>query len=214
MLRPATSGSAVAPVWKSTSASGARACWLGRAVRNRHRHAIEQASRRWRGGRRDDSARTRRKILIFTRAPALRRPPDLPPELSRALVAAQRRRRSIFAPEDLSRRRAAPRALDRAAGAVPPDPPPRPAAPVGRLRHLHQSHHEAEPLAPRARAPVRLHECRRGAPACVEIKILRRVRAESSRRPPRHRRDACSVAWRCRFLAARPSQDGSAIAET
>ena len=29
---------------------------------------------------------------------------------------------------------------------------------------------------------------------CVEIKILRRVRAESSRRPPRHRRDACSMA--------------------
>ena len=27
-----------------------------RAARNRHRHAIEQASRRWRGGRRDDSA--------------------------------------------------------------------------------------------------------------------------------------------------------------
>ena len=24
-------------------------CWLGRAVRNRHRYAIEQASRRWRG---------------------------------------------------------------------------------------------------------------------------------------------------------------------
>ena len=32
------------PVWKSTSASGAltRPCWLRRAVRNRHRHAIEQ----------------------------------------------------------------------------------------------------------------------------------------------------------------------------
>ena len=44
-------------------------------------------------------------------------------------------------------------------------------------------------------------------------KILRRVRAESSRRPPRHRRDACSMAWRCRFLAARPSQDGRVIAE-
>ena len=29
---------------------------------------------------------------------------------------------------------------------------------------------------------------------CVEIKILRRVRAESSRRPPRHRRDACLMA--------------------
>jgi hypothetical protein len=52
------------PVWKSTSASGAR------AVRNRHRHAIEQASRRWRGGRRDDSARTRHKVLISTQAPA------------------------------------------------------------------------------------------------------------------------------------------------
>ena len=43
-----------------------RPCWLGRAARNRHRHAIEQASRRWRGGRRGDSGRTRRKILIST----------------------------------------------------------------------------------------------------------------------------------------------------
>ena len=49
--------------------------------------------------------------------------------------------------------------------------------------------------------------------SCVEIKILRRVRAESSRRPPRHRRNACSMAWRCRFLAARPSQHGRVIAE-
>ena len=49
--------------------------------------------------------------------------------------------------------------------------------------------------------------------ACVEIKILRRVRAESSRRPPRHRRDAYSMAWRCRFLTARPSQNGRIIAE-
>jgi hypothetical protein len=39
------------------------------------------------------------------------------------------------------------------------------------------------------------------------------ARAESSRRPPRHRRDACSMAWRCRFLATRPSQDGRVIAE-
>ena len=31
-----------------------------------NRHAIEQVSRRWRGGRRGDSARTRRKILIST----------------------------------------------------------------------------------------------------------------------------------------------------
>ena len=49
--------------------------------------------------------------------------------------------------------------------------------------------------------------------ACVEIKILRRVRAESSRRPPRHRRDACSMAWRCQFLAARPSQHCRVITE-
>ena len=48
---------------------------------------------------------------------------------------------------------------------------------------------------------------------CVEIKILRRVRAESSRRPPRHRRDACSIAWWCSFITARPSQHGRAIAE-
>ena len=34
-----------------------------------------------------------------------------------------------------------------------------------------------------------------GVPTCVKIKILRRARAESSRRPPRHRRDACSMAW-------------------
>ena len=46
-----------------------RPSWLGRAVRNRHRHAIEQASRRLRGGRLDDSARTRRKILISTQVP-------------------------------------------------------------------------------------------------------------------------------------------------
>ena len=45
-----------------------RPSWFGRAERNRHRHAIEQASRRWRGGRRDGSARTRRKVLISTQA--------------------------------------------------------------------------------------------------------------------------------------------------
>ena len=50
-----------------------------------------------------------------------------------------------------------------------------------------------------------------GVPDCVEIKIL--LRAESSHRPPRHRRGACSMAWRCRFLTARPSQDGRVIAE-
>ena len=56
-------------VLKSTSVSGAPdnssrshfsamtwPRWLRRAVRNRHRHAIEQVSRRWRGGRRDERA--------------------------------------------------------------------------------------------------------------------------------------------------------------
>ena len=51
-------GFACDSVWKSTSVSGA----LGRAARNRHRHAIEQASRRWRGGRRGNSGRTRREL--------------------------------------------------------------------------------------------------------------------------------------------------------
>ena len=41
----------------------------------------------------------------------------------------------------------------------------------------------------------------------------KRAARESSHRPPRHRRDACSMAWRCRFLAARQSQDGHVIAE-
>ena len=45
--------------------------------------------------------------------------------------------------------------------------------------------------------------------SCVEIKILRRVRAESSRRPPHHRRTACSMAWRCSFLTARRGQHGA-----
>ena len=45
---------------------GCAASWLDRAVRNQHRHAIEQVSRRWRGGQRGDSGRTRRKILIST----------------------------------------------------------------------------------------------------------------------------------------------------
>ena len=40
--------------------------WLRRAVRNRHRHAIEQASRRWRRGRRGNSGRTRRKFDFHT----------------------------------------------------------------------------------------------------------------------------------------------------
>ena len=73
-----------APVWKSTSAPGApdnsslshfsamTAVLARSSGENRHRHAIEQASRRWRGGRRDDSARTR-VGTISTQAPRGRR---------------------------------------------------------------------------------------------------------------------------------------------
>ena len=43
-------------------------------------------------------------------------------------------------------------------------------------------------------------------PGCVEIKILRR--------PPRYRRDACSMLWRYRFPTARRNQDGRVIAMT
>ena len=44
---------------------------------------------------------------------------------------------------------------------------------------------------------------------CVNQNFTARSCAESLRRPPRHRRDACSMAWRCRFLAARPSRSAA-----
>ena len=49
------------------------------------------------------------------------------------------------------------------------------------------------------------------AASCVEIKISRRVRTEASRRPPRHRRDACSMAWRCGSLTARRSHASDSL---
>jgi hypothetical protein len=78
MYTPECSVLAFISVWKSTSVSRAPdnsslshfsamtwPRWLRRAVRSRHRHAIKQASRRWRGG-------TRRKILISTQVRARR----------------------------------------------------------------------------------------------------------------------------------------------
>ena len=77
--RTCTECSGPVPVWKSTSVSGAPdnsslshfsamtwPRWLRRAARNRHRHAVEQVSRRWRGGRRGDSGQTRRKFDFRT----------------------------------------------------------------------------------------------------------------------------------------------------
>ena len=98
--------------WKSTSASGApensslshvsamtRPCWLRRTVRNPLCHAVEQALRRWRGGRRDDSARTRRKLLISTQAPSTRRRSPAPTAVraSSPTSRARTRRRGIGA---------------------------------------------------------------------------------------------------------------------
>ena len=85
--------------------------WFRRAARNRHRHAIEQASRRWRGGRRCDSARTRRKILISTQRPTRAPRRARPPGLIRA-PHQQRRRRPA------ARRRLRARASTRTSGAL------------------------------------------------------------------------------------------------
>ena len=82
---------------------------------------------------------------------------------------------------------AGPRLVDPSVRAVP-------SAPYTVLPHLLNG------TPPPARRPA---PCTSVA-TCVEIRSLR-PRCESSRRPPRHRRDACSMAWRCRFLAARPS---------
>ena len=52
-----------------------------------------------------------------------------------------------------------------------------------------------------------------GGAALCGNQIYWRVRPESPRRPPRHRSDACSMAWRCRFLTARRNQHGRVIVE-
>ena len=52
---PSCAARVACAVWKSTSASGA--ILAPSSGEDRHRHAIEQASHRWRGGRRDDSER-------------------------------------------------------------------------------------------------------------------------------------------------------------
>ena len=46
------------------------------------------------------------------------------------------------------------------------------------------------------------------------IKMSRRVSATAEPWPPRHRRDACSTAWRCGSLTARLGQHGRIVACT
>jgi hypothetical protein len=84
---------------------------------------------------------------------------------------------------------------------------------TGRFTHRSREDRRRRRLTGHAAAPRRgaapgrslapVHD----AEDCVKIKILWRVRAESSRRPPRHRGGACSMAWRCRFLTARRAPD-------
>ena len=79
------------------------------------------------------------------------------------------------------------------------------------LRAMKRRSWKADAAAPEQRwvcARLKKHKIKRGdqnlkpckfnvaVATCVEIKTLRRVRAESSRRPPSHRRDTCSMAWR------------------
>ena len=88
------------------------------------------------------------------------------------------------------------------------------AAPVAPHRHDPSGQPPAapEPASPYAKHYAAFEERRRGvrdrylfpATTCVEIKILRHVRVVLN---------ACSMAWRCRFLAARRSQHGRVIAE-
>ena len=112
---------------------------LRRAVRNRHRHAIEQASRRWRGGRRGDSARTRRKILIPTQG-GTRRTGGSPPRRSRSRGSRSRAPRRTSgcsrAGPPSSRRPSSPRPRTAAAGARSSRPRAfsRPCPPSGRTR--------------------------------------------------------------------------------
>ena len=81
---------------KSFLGDDAAGRWLRRAARNRHRHAIEQASRRWRGGRRDDSARlTRRRTA--NKAPTIGQ--------GGGPLAPLRQHDRVAAPSDRPRRR-------------------------------------------------------------------------------------------------------------
>ena len=119
----------------------------------------------------------------------------------------QRRRRSRAVRGSPSRHGSAPRPHDRAS---PRGGRPGPSTRTARRRR-------------RGGAVARRKTARRAAIAAVPRpppqsppvwkSNLRRVRPESPRRPPRHRRGACSMAWRCRFLTARPSQHGRVIAE-
>ena len=104
-----------------------------------------------------------------------------------------------------------------------PDPPPTLMAPVpssygapalaGPYTGPEPAYAGAWPAPPAPPEPHSLSIAVAGLLDPVWKSNLRRVRPESPRRRSRHRRDACSMAWPCRFLTARRSQRGHAIAE-
>ena len=67
-----------------------------------YRQAVEQASHRWRAGRRDDSARTRRKTLISTQ---VLEPGAPAPSLDDLERDARELRAQLAAERDLGRKR-------------------------------------------------------------------------------------------------------------
>ena len=144
--------------------------WLCRAARNRRRQAIEQASRRWRGGRRCDSARTRRKILISTQVAAERARDSLAEAAAAVDVLYQqeaaridrrpRRREGSYAAAPAP---AAPAPSDAALPPPPPRraPPPPPTRASTRARGRHGTPRPPPPPASRPRshrvaAPLKL----------------------------------------------------------
>ena len=68
-------------------------------------------------------------------------------------------------------------------------------------------------IAPEPRIPKSFRRPPPDVTCCAEIKLLRCVRAESSPRPPRHRRGASSTAWPCGSLTTRFSQHSHVVAE-
>ena len=169
------------------------------------RAQVDLLKRRSESGRGDAAARTLQRTWRRGRRPPLN---VVPPRRDRVVVHEPARSAAVALIQRswrrLPRREAAPR-RGRPRRRLGVREALRAAAEEGRKRRRDSEE--------RQRRQKRELEANGGVITCAEIKILRHVRAESSRRPLRHRRDACSMAWRCRFLAARWSQDGRGIAE-
>ena len=154
------------PVWKSTSASGVQSA--------SPRHRAGAASMAWRTTRR--LARTRRKILTSTQA------------LAQTRIRAERER--VVVVDGIAVLRVD--ALDEGAVVlqfVDADVAADPRHVVVGRDLVQRAPAALFDVLLRGPAALRLRPLTPAVIACVKIKISRRGRAESSRRPPRHRRD-------------------------